>query len=177
MPCGGFLRPCPICHEVRYCGREGHCLDDQRPDHWVRQRFTIEDVYGKGIVGWTRGETSYSNEQIPSAELAEGKQALAVFWDDLYTFATPPGIRELSHAAQRHPMQVTRAFRQHFGCSIGEYVRRLQLDEARRRVIGSDEPLSTIAHSAGFADQSHMTRLLRRRTGMTPAKLRAAARG
>ena len=27
VPCGGHLRQCDICGEVRYCGREGRCLD------------------------------------------------------------------------------------------------------------------------------------------------------
>jgi AraC-like DNA-binding protein len=34
------------------------------------------------------------------------------------------------------------------------------------------EPLADVALMAGFADQSHMTRALRRSTGTTPAGLR-----
>jgi len=56
VPCGGTLRECPICGEVRYCGREGQCLNDQQPTHWVRRQFDIEGLYGGGIWGWTRGE-------------------------------------------------------------------------------------------------------------------------
>lgn len=88
-------------------------------------------------------------------------------------FSTPPTLQDLATTAGRHPVQVARVFREHIGCSVGEYVRRLQIDEARRRVLSTDEPLSEIAYCTGFADQSHMTRLLRRRIGATPARLRS----
>ena len=34
-------------------------------------------------------------------------------------------------------------------------------------------PISTVALRAGFADQAHLTRALRRAAGITPAALRA----
>jgi AraC-like DNA-binding protein len=36
----------------------------------------------------------------------------------------------------------------------------------------TEEAISAIALAAGFADQSHLTRALRARTGMTPARYR-----
>lgn len=45
----------------------------------------------------------------------------------------------------------------------------------RNAVIGlGDSPLATAAHAAGFADQSHLTRLTHRLLGRTPASLKTA---
>ncbi|MDC0716159.1 helix-turn-helix domain-containing protein [Nannocystis bainbridge] len=41
-----------------------------------------------------------------------------------------------------------------------------------RRVVEGDEPLATIAATAGFADQAHMTRDIRALTGRTPGEWR-----
>jgi AraC-like DNA-binding protein len=40
----------------------------------------------------------------------------------------------------------------------------------------SDRPLMEIAESAGFCDQSHLCRAVRRRTGLTPSALRGRGR-
>lgn len=76
-----------------------------------------------------------------------------------------------------HPMHLTRAFRAHYGLSLGEAVRRRRLEWALERLAASDEPIATIAAQAGFADQSHLTRQLRRHTGLTPRRYREAMRG
>ena len=67
-----------------------------------------------------------------------------------------------------HPGHVARAFRRHFGVSIGSYARRLRLDAAAERLRRSGEPIAAIAHETGFADQSHLTRAFKRYLGVTP---------
>ena len=84
-------------------------------------------------------------------------------------------LENLGRIASHHPTHIVRAFRAHFGCSIGDYARRLQLDRARRRLRASDEPIAAIALDTGFSDQSHLTRVMRRYSGTTPAQLRAAS--
>jgi AraC family transcriptional regulator len=51
-------------------------------------------------------------------------------------------------------------------------VRALRVDFACRELARRDQPLAEIALAAGFADQSHLARCLRKRTGMTPAAFR-----
>jgi AraC family transcriptional regulator len=95
-------------------------------------------------------------------------------------------VRELLHANFRerltlsgiaasvgvHPVHLARVFRQHYQCTIGDYVRSLRMDFACRQVSLSDLPLCEIALAAGFSDQSHLTRHFRRHTGLTPAEYR-----
>jgi AraC family transcriptional regulator len=71
-----------------------------------------------------------------------------------------------------HPIHMTRTFRRYFGCSIGEHLRELRVQHACRLLATSDQSLGEIATSAGFCDQSHLCRAIRRRTGLTPSALR-----
>jgi AraC family transcriptional regulator len=86
-------------------------------------------------------------------------------------------LDELAAAAGLHPAHLARVFRQHLGCSPGEYQRRLRIDLARRQLEHTDLPLSVIALDAGFADQSHFTHAFRRATGLSPRAFRRKARG
>ncbi|MDP9309071.1 MAG: AraC family transcriptional regulator [Actinomycetota bacterium] len=86
------------------------------------------------------------------------------------------GLAELAETVGVHPAYLSRAFRAHYGLSVGEYGRRLRLAWAAAELAGSETPLAEIAANAGFADQSHFTRVFRRHVGATPARYRAQAR-
>lgn len=86
-------------------------------------------------------------------------------------------LAALARAAGVHPSTLARAFRRFQGCSLGEYRRRWRIARALEALRASDLPLAEVAARAGFADQSHLTRVLRAATGLTPADLRRRARG
>lgn len=90
--------------------------------------------------------------------------------------AIPNGVSlaELAKIAQVHPAHLARTFRAVYGCTLGEYTRRLRIARARELLSSSGMPLSRIAIQCGFADQSHFTRVFRRVVGVTPAAYRSA---
>ncbi len=88
--------------------------------------------------------------------------------------AAPP-LRRLAEEAGVHYTHLARAFRQHKGCTVGEFVRRLRLAAAAERLAGLDEPISAIAAGCGFFDQSHFGRAFKERFGITPREHRQAA--
>ncbi|MGH7696688.1 MAG: helix-turn-helix transcriptional regulator, partial [Gemmatimonadaceae bacterium] len=85
-------------------------------------------------------------------------------------------IGELASIANVHPAYLARRFRQHFAVSVGQYARRARLQWAAQRLSMTDEPVSSIALRAGFADQSHFTRAFRAHFSLTPRKYRLATR-
>ena len=87
-------------------------------------------------------------------------------------FCVIPTMEALSEQAGVHPVHLARAFRRRFGCSVGDYVRRLQVGKAALMLEGGGEPLAAVAFEAGFADQSHMTRRVHAETGSTPGAWR-----
>ena len=83
-----------------------------------------------------------------------------------------PELAALAFVAGVHRVHVARAFRDHLGCTVGDYVRRLRVRRACELLTATAAPLTEVAIEAGFFDQSHMTRVLKRFLGITPAALR-----
>lgn len=75
-----------------------------------------------------------------------------------------------------NPTYLARMFRKHYGCSVGEYVRRLQLEFAAQELIKSERSLAEVSAAAGFYDQSHFTNAFKLRTKLTPTEFRAVMR-
>jgi AraC-like DNA-binding protein len=73
-----------------------------------------------------------------------------------------------------HPVYLAGAFRARYGCTIGDFVRRRRIEYACREIAGTDTSLIEIALDAGFANQSHFTRVFKRQMGVTPARYRRA---
>lgn len=88
----------------------------------------------------------------------------------------PVRLGELASATGVDPGHLARAFRAQYGISVGEYGRRVRLAWAAAEIARGDAPLATVAAEAGFADQSHFTRLFKRYVGTTPARYRTEAR-
>ncbi|HEY8560963.1 MAG TPA: AraC family transcriptional regulator [Pyrinomonadaceae bacterium] len=91
-------------------------------------------------------------------------------------FADSLLVDDVARVAGVHPVHLARVFRRKFGCTVGEYVRRLRAEYARRQISATDAPLSEIALAAGFADQSHLNKTFKSVYGLTPAEHRKIAR-
>lgn len=72
-----------------------------------------------------------------------------------------------------HPAHVSRLFRRCYGMSITEHAQEQCVRRAFEPLVRADVPLSQVALSAGFYDQSHMNRVFKRVTGRTPGEHRA----
>jgi len=81
-------------------------------------------------------------------------------------------LRVLAQNASVHPSHLARAFHRFKGRPIGDYVTGLRVQYAARQIAEGKTSLREIAADAGFADQSHMTRLFKEFTGMAPAEYR-----
>lgn len=91
-------------------------------------------------------------------------------------FTEPLTLAEVAGAANVHPVHLSRVFRQHHHCTVGEYIRRLRVEFARRQLASTDLPLSDIALLAGFCSQSHLSTAFKLHVGMTPSEYRSAFR-
>ena len=91
-------------------------------------------------------------------------------------FVRPASLAELAEDAGVHRVHLARAFREHYACTVGEYVRRRRIELACHLLAMTEAPLSDVALSAGFADQSHFTGAFKRVVGVTPGEFRLRLR-
>jgi len=83
-------------------------------------------------------------------------------------------LADLAEVACLSPYHFSRSFKQAVGVGPQRYVMRLRLERAKMLMRRTKRPLAAIAQETGFADQSHLTSIFRRETGLTPGQYRAA---
>ena len=74
-----------------------------------------------------------------------------------------------------HPVHFARTFKQAYQTTFSSYVRTRRLEFACLQLATTGVPLGEIALAAGFCDQSHFCRWLKRTTGLSPGAYRSAA--
>lgn len=84
-------------------------------------------------------------------------------------------LAELAAVARTSVRHFGRAFHSSTGCSPHQYLLRQRVERAKALLAEGRMPLSEIAQSVGFADQSQFTRTFKRQAGTTPASYRAMA--
>jgi AraC family transcriptional regulator len=81
-------------------------------------------------------------------------------------------LAELARLVDMSPSRFKVVFKQSLGLPVHQYVIRRRVEYAAELIGHGAQPLSDIALQAGFANQSHMARCMKRLTGVTPAALR-----
>jgi AraC-like DNA-binding protein len=82
-------------------------------------------------------------------------------------------LEEIATQVAVHPIHLSRVFRKHYGCTMAEFMNRLRVQYACRALSRGWGDLATVASDAGFADQSHLSRIFKSCTGQTPGKFRS----
>ena len=90
-----------------------------------------------------------------------------------HEYCRPPSLRALAEDARVHPVHLAQAFRARWGLTVGAFVRAHRVFHAVS-LIHRGTSLAEAAYASGFADQSHMTRVVRASRGLPPGRLCAA---
>ncbi len=127
------------------------------PDSWL----SIESAL---LLAINFSGRSHQREGTP-AWVPKIKELLHDRWNERLT------LDELALTANLHPANLSGYFPVYFGCTLGEYRRKIKVSKALDLFRDSHLSLTAIAIHCGFADQSHLTRACKALTGWTPKKL------
>ncbi len=108
-------------------------------------------------------------ESTSSGE-AHGIQAAIRIMNE--NFSSSLEMSQLSEIAGLSHSQFNRRFKTLYKMSPSNYLQRVRVHEACRRLVASNQPASEIALEAGFYDQAHMTRTFKKTLGVTPIEFR-----
>ncbi|MER7106346.1 AraC family transcriptional regulator [Streptomyces sp. NPDC000229] len=78
-------------------------------------------------------------------------------------------LEEAAKLLHTHPAHLVRAFSAAFGIAPHQYLMARRVDRARRLLLDGQPP-GEVAAAAGFYDQSHLTRHIKRLVGITPGR-------
>lgn len=157
------------------CRTETSVWLGKRLIHELRQTDTASGLAVEGLIlemlaEASRSKNGSSEKNLPNW-LKQAKDFLHDNFDQTVTLETVAQIADV------HPAHLSRVFREKFGCTIGEYTRRLRVEFASQQLLQSEKSLSEIASASGFADQSHFNRIFKNLFKLTPYEYRKIYRG
>lgn len=82
-------------------------------------------------------------------------------------------LAQLAELVGMSPSHFKVVFKQSVGVPVHQYVIRTRVEHATNLIARERLPLSQVALQAGFANQSHMARCMKRLTGVTPNAVRS----
>lgn len=81
-------------------------------------------------------------------------------------------VEQLAELAAMSPRNFSRQFKAHVGMTPGDFITRLRLEEACRRIDSGGAQLKDIARQCGFASEQNLRRAFRKHLGILPAEYR-----
>jgi AraC-like DNA-binding protein len=99
-----------------------------------------------------------------------------VEWMRLYYFQNIT-VSELAEMAGLSPGHFTRVFKNTFGTSPIDWLRRERISQAKRRLVGSQNPIKEIAEQVGYPDRFFFSKDFKKHTGLSPRQFRERESG
>lgn len=103
---------------------------------------------------------------------AEYKRLTPVIEHVAQNYGRRIAVADLARLAGLSASQLQREFRRLFGISVADYVARIRLVTACRRLRDSDGAIGQVARDCGFHDQAHFTKAFKTYAGQTPRQYR-----
>lgn len=140
-----------------------------------------EDLGASAALAVARELVVYLKRDGGQAQFSEPLQYQSVARDRLGDLAAyvaanlrnDLGVEALAAKASLSPRQFSRRCRESFGCSPAMLVRRLRLDEARRRLHAPYSNVEAVATSVGFSSADAFRRAFEQQFGINPSSYRA----
>jgi len=147
---------------------EMHLYPTRDPGWCVTNKLPLLDPHDRvvGLIGVSQDLRVPDYDGPEFAQLAE-----AVHFAES-SLTQPPSLQELAARARLSTYQLDRRIRRVFGMSTGQWLIKMRIDAAERRLRDSNQPIVDIALESGYADQSAFARQFRRSTGLTPREYR-----
>ena len=105
--------------------------------------------------------------EADSRRLAAARRMIDERWSEKLT------LDQIARACGLNRAKLTRGFREMFNCSIAEALAERRLLEARRLLLTTDLPVSSIGYESGYLNNASFSRAFGRHFGRSPSDYRA----
>ena len=84
-----------------------------------------------------------------------------------------PSLEDIAGAARMSVFHFARTFRKATGTGPHRYLVQARIEKVKSLLRSSEQSLATIAGATGFSDQSHMSKVFKKHTGVSPRTFRS----
>jgi PAS domain S-box-containing protein len=145
-------------------------------------------IYPGGATGWCTTSKvplrARSGQVVGLAGISKDVHATIESGEDYTSLANvlrrinsqydqPLKIQELAEMAKLSTYQFEQRIKKIFGITAGQFIQKVRMDAAVRRLRDSRDPIAKIALDCGYAEQSSFTRQFKLTVGLSPARYRA----
>lgn len=148
--------------QLRHSGRTGWCLTNKLP---LRGR----NGSAVGLVGISRDLQAPNEKSADFAHVAEAVRHVQTHFDE------PLKIDAVAALAGMSAYQFDQRIRKIFQIIAGQFIHKVRMDAAVRRLRETGDAVAMIALDCGYSDQSAFTRQFRQTVGLSPTEFRRAA--
>jgi AraC-like DNA-binding protein len=148
--------------QLYHSGRLGWCLTNKLPLRGRQGRVV-------GLVGISK------DLQAPNERGADYAPLAAVVHHLQTHFGETLRRADLARRAGLSPYQFDRRIRRIFQLTTGQFILKVRMDAAVRRLRETADPIALIALDCGYSDQSAFTRQFRQTVGLSPSQFRNTA--
>jgi AraC-like DNA-binding protein len=137
----------------------------------ARRGADPHEVVERALVLIARVLEGADHRRVAAGRPASARRRRALVDSAREALAAAPGrsLPELAHDLAVSPHHLSRMFRSMTGHTISRHRMRLRARAALERLAGGERDLGWLAADLGFADQSHLCRVLRDETGRPPS--------
>lgn len=130
-------------------------------DHFDELCFALQEIV----------ESFVSSVSLPMNDTGSASVREAVHFMALH-YSEPLTLAMVAKKVSLSPTYLSALFTKTMGMSYQEYLARIRIEEAKLLLAATGYPLSHIAVSVGYSDQSSFSKAFKRLTGLTPNKYR-----
>jgi PAS domain S-box-containing protein len=143
-------------------GQTGWCLTN---------KLALRDRHGGvvGLVGISKDLQSPKEAGEDYSQVAEAVHHIQAHYDQ------PLKVVKLARLAGLSLYQFEHRFRRIFQLTAGQFIQKVRMDAAVRRLRQTQHPISSIALDCGYSDQSAFSRQFKQTVGLSPAQYRRAS--
>ena len=137
--------------------------------HEFRRFDSLSPMIIEGVMLEIAGETARQTFEKKNASPLWLKRVEILLKE---RFNEQISLAEIAEFVQIHPVHLAQSFRKYRNTTVGNYLREIRLENAKKDLLATKKSLSEIALNNGFSDQSHFSRLFKQKFGVTPSQFR-----
>lgn len=127
----------------------------------------VADSFSSDTINMLFSQLSNSNSHLDKFEKSPfWVKSLNELLNDCWN--ENPNLHDLAQVLNLNPITISKHFPKYFGCTLGEYMRRIKINRSLSLIESKESNLTEISFQCGFADQSHFIRTFKNQTGFLP---------